>query len=116
MGETYECAREFERKRRTNVCNSADVEDSPQNGDRLGSGGLGPGGLGRGSEGVGVGELGSGVGLYVLPAVGRIFHVANPLATNRDTHNFSHFSVIHVNEVSCDGKTIIYSTLTLVLT
>ena len=31
-GETYECDREFERKRRTNVCNSADVEDSPRNG------------------------------------------------------------------------------------
>ena len=26
-GETYECDREFERKHRTNVCNSADVED-----------------------------------------------------------------------------------------
>ena len=26
-GETYECHQEFERKRRTNVCNSADVED-----------------------------------------------------------------------------------------
>ena len=36
-GETYECDGEFERKRRTNVCNSADVEDSPHNGDRLGS-------------------------------------------------------------------------------
>ena len=42
-GETYEYDQEFERKRRTNVCNSADVEDSPHNGDRLGSGG----GLGR---------------------------------------------------------------------
>ena len=40
-GETYECEREFERKRRTNVCNSADVEDLPHNGDRLGSEGLG---------------------------------------------------------------------------
>ena len=39
--ETYECDREFERKRRTNVCNSADVEDSPHNSDRLGSGGGG---------------------------------------------------------------------------
>ena len=39
--ETYECDREFERKRRTNVCNSADVEDSPHNGNRLESGGLG---------------------------------------------------------------------------
>ena len=27
-GETYECDREFKRKHRTNVCNSADVEDS----------------------------------------------------------------------------------------
>ena len=36
-----ECDREFERKRRTNICNSADVEDSPHNGDRLGSGRLG---------------------------------------------------------------------------
>ena len=34
------CDREFERKRRTNVCNSADVEDLPHNGDRLGLGGL----------------------------------------------------------------------------
>ena len=43
--ETYECDREFERKCRTNVCNSADVEDSPCNGDRLGSiGRLGLGG------------------------------------------------------------------------
>ena len=41
-----ECDREFERKRRTNVCNSADVEDSSHNGDRLGSGG--GGGLGQG--------------------------------------------------------------------
>ena len=38
-----ECDREFERKRPTNVCNSADVEDSPHNDDRLGSGGLGLG-------------------------------------------------------------------------
>ena len=46
-----ECDREFERKRRTNVCNSHDVEDLPHNGDRLGSGGrgwgVGSGGLGR---------------------------------------------------------------------
>ena len=40
-----ECNREFECNRRTNVCNSADVEDSPHNGDRLG-------------WGVGSGELG----------------------------------------------------------
>ena len=67
-GETYECDREFERKRRTNVCNSADVEDSPHNGDRLGSrGGVGSGGLGLGGlrsrglgRGVRVGGLGSG--------------------------------------------------------
>ena len=59
-GETYECDREFERKGRTNVCNSADVEDKPHNGDRLGSGG-GSGGLGRlRSGGVGVGRLWSG--------------------------------------------------------
>ena len=40
--ETYKCDRELERKRRTNVCkcNSADVEDSPHNDDRLGLGGL----------------------------------------------------------------------------
>ena len=37
-GETYECDREFEHKRPTNVCNSTDVEDSPRNGDRLGVG------------------------------------------------------------------------------
>ena len=36
--ETYECDQEFKRKRRTNVCNSADAEDSPHNGDRLGLG------------------------------------------------------------------------------
>ena len=35
------CDREFERKHRTNVCNSADVEDSPHNDDRLESRGLG---------------------------------------------------------------------------
>ena len=40
-GETYECDREFEHKRWTSVCNSTDVEDSPHNGDRLGSEGLG---------------------------------------------------------------------------
>ena len=65
-GETYECDREFERnKGRTNVCNSADVEDKPHNGNRLGlgrlrSGGLGSGGWGRGAGvgGVGVGGLG----------------------------------------------------------
>ena len=63
IGETYECDREFESKRRTNVCNSADVEDSPHNGDRLiGVGGVGSGGLGLGglSRGGGPGELGSG--------------------------------------------------------
>ena len=72
MGETYECDREFERKRRTNVCNSADVEDSPHNGVRLGSGGLelgglrSGGGLDRGGWGFGVGgfgRLGSGIGV-----------------------------------------------------
>ena len=59
--ETCECDREFERKRRTNVCNNAVVEDSPRNGDRLKSGGrLGLGGLksGRLSRGVGPGGLG----------------------------------------------------------
>ena len=93
-GETYECDREFERKRRTNVCNSADVEDSPHNGDKLGSGGgVGSRGLGLeglGSGGVGVMGLGSrgwggwnrGLGwggwvVYVSPAVWRIFFVAN---------------------------------------
>ena len=44
-GWTYKCDREFESKRRTSVCNSADVDDSPRNDDRLGSGG-GLGGLG----------------------------------------------------------------------
>ena len=65
-GETYECDREFERKHRTNVCNSADVEDSPHIGDRLGSGGVGSGGLGLGglrSGRVASGELGLGGGL-----------------------------------------------------
>ena len=33
-----ECDREFEHNRWTNVCNSADAEDSPHNGDRLGGG------------------------------------------------------------------------------
>ena len=55
--ETYECDREFERKDRTNVCNSADVEDSPHNRDRLGSG-VGSGGLGLGRLRSGSGELG----------------------------------------------------------
>ena len=45
-----ECDREFESKRRTNVCNSADVEDSPHNGDRFGVGG--------GSAGLRLGRLG----------------------------------------------------------
>ena len=59
-GETYECDREFERKRRANVCNNANVEDSPHNGDRLGSGGRG-GWVGRvGVRGVEGGGLGSG--------------------------------------------------------
>ena len=63
-----ECDREFERKRRTIVCNSADVEDLTHNSDRLGQegwGGLGLGGLrsgggwGRedGVSGVGVGGV-----------------------------------------------------------
>ena len=56
-GETYECDREFERKRRTNVCNSADVEDLPHNSDRLGLGGLRSGGWAGG--GWGWGELGN---------------------------------------------------------
>ena len=61
-----ECDREFERKRPTNVCNSADVEDSPHNGDRLGSVGLGLGGLrsgswvGLGGRMVGVDRVGVG--------------------------------------------------------
>ena len=60
---------EFERKRRTNVCNSADEEDSPHNRDRLGSGKLGwvGGGVGLGglrSRGLDrrVGPGGFGVG------------------------------------------------------
>ena len=55
------CDREFERNRRTNVCNSADVEDSPHNGDRLGWGvGLGElGGLRLGGLKSGSMELGS---------------------------------------------------------
>ena len=66
MGETYKCDREFERKRRTNVCNSADVEDSPHNGVRLGLGRLRWGGFGPGGLGLvmGVGVLGSG-GLWL---------------------------------------------------
>ena len=40
-----ECDGEFERKHRTNNRNDADVEDSPYNDDRLGSGGLGLEGL-----------------------------------------------------------------------
>ena len=64
MGETYECDRELERKSRTegqtNVCNSADVEDSPHNGDRLVSGGLELEDLRSGGRGVGSGRLGSG--------------------------------------------------------
>ena len=59
------CDREFERKRPTNVCNSADVENSPHNGDRLGSGGgsreLGLGGFRSGSW-VGPGGRRVGVG------------------------------------------------------
>ena len=61
-----ECDREFERKRQTNVCNSADVEDLPHNGDRLKSGGGGRvevevGELGwAGGRRVGVGGLGLG--------------------------------------------------------
>ena len=54
MGETYKCDREFDRKRRTNVCNSADAKDSPHNDDRLGSGELRSRGLG---QGVGVRRL-----------------------------------------------------------
>ena len=68
-GETYECEREFERKRRTNVCNRADVEDSPHSGDRLGSGdwvervgvrGIEVGGLRLGSGGLRLGSGGLG--------------------------------------------------------
>ena len=50
--------REFERKRRTNVCNSADVEDSPHNNDRLRSGR--DGWMGVGVRGLGSRELGGG--------------------------------------------------------
>ena len=68
-GETYECDREFERKRRTNVCNSADVADSPHNDDRLGSGrGVGSGELGLG--GLRSRGLGRGVGPGGLGRVG----------------------------------------------
>ena len=59
-----ECDREFERKRQTNVCNSANVEDSPHNDNRLGSGGwvrkvegVEVGGLGQGGWGRGVGGV-----------------------------------------------------------
>ena len=55
-GETCKCDREYEHKRRTNVCNSADVEDSPRNDDRLGWGGW----VGR----VGVKELRLGSGVW----------------------------------------------------
>ena len=64
-----ECDREFECNLRTNVCNSADVEYSPHNGDRLGSGG-GSGELGLGrlkSGGLGSGELGRGIGVGRVP-------------------------------------------------
>ena len=50
-GWTYKCDREFESKRRTNVCNSADVDDSPRNDDRLGSGRVGLRGLRLGGGG-----------------------------------------------------------------
>ena len=52
-GETYGCDREFEHKRQTNVCNSADVEDSPHNDNRLGSRGLGRDGCSLSSGGLG---------------------------------------------------------------
>ena len=68
-GETYECDREFERKRRTNVCNSADVEDSPHNGNRLGLGGLkSRGWVGGFDRGVGPRGWGGGVGNPYPPA------------------------------------------------
>ena len=50
-----ECDREFERKRRTNVCSSANVENMPRNGDKLGLGGVGIGGLRSGELGQGIG-------------------------------------------------------------
>ena len=73
-GETYdyECDREFERKRRTNVCNSADAKDSPHNGDRLGSGGE------VGSVGLGLGELKSGGGWVGVGGVGENWEPCKP--------------------------------------
>ena len=71
------CDQEFERNRRTNICNSANVEDSPHNGDRLGLGG-GSGELGGvgfrevevggvGVRGLWSGELGRGIGVGGFP-------------------------------------------------
>ena len=63
--ETYKCDREFKTKRQTNVCNSADVEDSPRNDDRLGAGGLG--GLGLRGLRSGGGGWCRGVGVRCNP-------------------------------------------------
>ena len=71
-GETYACDREFERKRRTNVCNSVDVEDSPHNDDRLGSGGLGLEGLRSGRLSRGLGREGWGSRGFGVGGLGRV--------------------------------------------
>ena len=72
--ETYECDREFERKRQTNVCNSADAEDLPHKGDRFGSGGLGLGRLRSMGVKVGGGVRGLGLGGGVR-GLGRMSHL-----------------------------------------
>ena len=64
-----ECDQEFECNRWTNICNSADVEDSPHNGDfgvGVGSGELG--GVGVGGVEVGDVRLGDwGWGFPIFP-------------------------------------------------
>ena len=73
--------REFERKHSTNVCNSADVEDSPHNGDRLGSVGLGLGGLRSGSW-VGLGGRMVGVDRVGVGGSGSEFQLPDPNSPN----------------------------------
>ena len=110
-----ECDREFERKRPTNVRNSADVEDSPHNGDTLGSGGgVGSGGLGGlrlgswvgpGGRRVGVGG-GSGSGFPTPPAQPLDFNPPNPNPPNPTppTSTYYHCQIVwrifHISTVA----------------
>ena len=98
-GEIYKCDREFESKRRTNVCNSADVDDSPRNDDRLGRGGwegwvkgfeVGVEGLGSGVWSRGFQGRGGNPPTQPLPDLNPLTPTSNPLT--QPSHPYQHSS------------------------